>query len=76
VLVPQLLCNPVSKDGSELVNPAAHLVCYEIDNNQQGPKNEKPEVQTTDQFGELMLRVVTPRMLCVPAAKEVLSPTE
>jgi hypothetical protein len=75
VLVPQLLCNPVSKDGSELVNPAAHLVCYEIDNNERGPK-EKPEVQTTDQFGELELRVVTPRMLCVPATKEVVSPSE
>jgi hypothetical protein len=73
VFMPQLLCNPASKDGSEINDPEAHLVCYQIINRGNGPKDEHIEVAITDQFGELTLEVVEPRLMCLPATKELLT---
>ncbi len=66
----RLLCNPVSKDGVPIVNPTAHLVCYAIHDLSGQRHFARRKVLTADQFGELKLRVMMPRMLCVPATKE------
>lgn len=72
VYMPQLLCNPASKDGSEILNARDHLVCYQIIRRGPGPKSEDLLVSTSDQFGDLTLEVVEPRLLCLPASKTIL----
>lgn len=57
-------CNAVDKNGEGIVNPAAHLICYEA----KRPSTVRPQVVTTDQFGELELDVAKQRtQLCVPS---------
>ena len=67
VMRENLVCNPVSKDGEEITNPFAHLVCYTI--RDKKPKFQKHDVVTKDQFGQLILTVQKPTMLCVPAGE-------
>jgi len=58
-------CNAVDKNGEGIIDPAAHLTCYKV----RRPKSSiKPQVISTDQFGELELNVQR-RMtqLCVPS---------
>ena len=55
VYMPQLLCNPASKDGSEILNLRDHLVCYQIIRRGRGPKSEDLLVSTSDQFGDLRI---------------------
>jgi hypothetical protein len=72
VYMPQLLCNPASKDGSEILNPRDHLICYEVIRRERGPKSEDLLLTTSDQFGDLTLEVVESRLLCLPATKTLL----
>ncbi|HEV8577644.1 MAG TPA: hypothetical protein VGX68_01070 [Thermoanaerobaculia bacterium] len=73
---PHYLCNPVWKmteDGVvyEPPQPDAHLVCYDI-------REELPTpdwaVRTYDQFGWLTLKGNAAELLCLPAAKYVITP--
>jgi len=61
---PKLFCNPVDKNGEGIVNPAAHLTCYEIRGD-----GEKRDVVVENQFGRQTLKVEKPRLLCVPSEK-------
>jgi hypothetical protein len=73
---PRYLCNPVWKtteDGTtyEPPQPDAHLVCYEIREENPTPRWE---VKTDDQFGTLKLIGDAAELLCLPAAKHVVIP--
>jgi hypothetical protein len=68
---PTYLCNPTSLDGVAVNNSDDHLTCYKI----RGPalaSSARPEIAVDDVFGSLELRVLKPRMLCVPSTKTVL----
>jgi hypothetical protein len=56
-----LYCNPVSKDGSVISDPAGGAVCYKI-------TAAKPEatVNTTNQFGATSIVAKKAFLLCVP----------
>jgi hypothetical protein len=56
-----LWCNPVSKNGSVISDPAGGAVCYKI-------KADKQEVtvNTTNQFGVTSLVAKKAFLLCVP----------
>lgn len=63
---PIMMCNPADKNGEGITDPVAHLCCYKI----KGNKLPTPaEVETSDQFGDLRLRVKSPKMLCEPCTK-------
>jgi len=65
---PAFVCNPVSKNGSPIINPNDHLVCYKIKDEQ---KFDGPNVTVTDQFGTLKLDVKKAKLLCVPGSKTI-----
>jgi hypothetical protein len=65
---PSFVCNPVSKNGSPIINPSDHLICYKI---KDSPKLDGPNVSITDQFGTLKLDAKKPKLLCVPGSKTV-----
>jgi hypothetical protein len=60
-----LLCNPVDKNGSGILNAALHYVCYKT------KCGQKPAVSysVTDQFNPLQLQTKKPFLLCNPASK-------
>jgi uncharacterized delta-60 repeat protein len=63
---PEYLCNPASKNGSGIQNPAAHLVCYELDGVDPFASRR---ASLRDQFGVQTFSVVRPTKLCVPSRK-------
>jgi len=68
---PSLFCNPADKNGEGILNPADHLTCYKV----KGPKilkEDRPNVEVTNQLGSLELEVQKPFLLCVPSSKTVL----
>jgi hypothetical protein len=69
VVVPRLLCAPVSKNGAVLADTRSHLVCYAIQG-QQVPVNKRVEI--VNQFGKLQFDVGIANLLCVPSFKRVL----
>lgn len=66
---PFLLCNPTSKDGEGIQNPAEHLVCYKLKPNKLEPR---PHVEVVNQLGTLQLEVSKSLLVCVPSKKTVL----
>lgn len=74
VIREQFLCNPVSMDGSEIQQQDTHLVCYQIiERTTPVHPDERLQVDTSDQFGELTLDVKNARLLCIPASKGLLT---
>jgi hypothetical protein len=70
VLKPDTLCNPVDKNGGGIIDPTAHLKCYDIkDVSGQTPFDGR-DVIVVDQFGTEELTLGKPRTLCVPATKD------
>ncbi len=71
---PKFLCTPVAKDGEGIINPAGHLVCYEVKRLRGQDKFEKRNVLVFNQFEDeekgRILTVKKPRILCVPSTKE------
>jgi uncharacterized delta-60 repeat protein len=63
---PEYLCNPASKNGSPIHNPAGHLVCYELAG--VDPFTSR-RASLRDQFGVQTFAVVRPTKLCVPSRK-------
>lgn len=63
-----LLCNPVSKNKSEVRDKLTHLVCYEV----RPRKFPARRVEVENQFGREALTVTAPRLLCVPSLKKPL----
>ena len=68
VIATRQLCNPVSKNNGRVLNPRAHLVCYETPSNGTVPFQPR-EVRVSNQFGIRQLSVVKPVTLCVPSLK-------
>ncbi len=71
---PKFLCTPVAKDGEPVIDPAGHLVCYEVKRLRGQPKFQKRDVLVFNQFeDEVEGRILTikkPRILCVPSTKQ------
>ena len=67
VLRTRQLCNPVSKNGAKILQPRAHLVCYET--RDTGNPTRPRTVLVTNQFGQRKLRTGRPNRLCVPSLK-------
>lgn len=61
---PVFFCNPVPKNGEGILDPAAHLTCYEISDD-----GEKRDVVVEHQFGAQTLEVKKPKLLCLPSNK-------
>ena len=66
----ELFCNPVKKDGEEVLDPLAHLTCYEIEDDEveRGVLviNELPDNQ--------FLELEEAELLCVPSEKLAVVP--
>jgi hypothetical protein len=75
VLRPTTLCNPAIKcvghDCTPILNPDAHLVCYETADAEGTPQFEMRDVIVSNQFGKEQRMTVYRRknMLCVPSLK-------
>ena len=67
VLRTRQLCNPVSKNGGRILQPRAHLVCYET--RDTGNPTPPRTVLVTNQFAQRKLRTTKPNRLCVPSLK-------
>ena len=67
VLRTRQLCNPVSKNGAKILQPRAHLVCYET--RDTGNPTPPRTVLVTNQFGQRKLTTARPNRLCVPSLK-------
>jgi len=65
IFKPDRFCNAVDKNGEGIIDPAAHLTCYKV---RRTRSMVRPQVITTDQFGQLELNVLRRRTrLCVPS---------
>lgn len=75
VVKPTTLCNPVIKclgnDCTPILNPDAHLVCYETKDAAGTPEFERREVIVSNQFGQEQRLIVLRRknQLCLPSLK-------
>ena len=67
VLKPQLLCNPVDKNGEGITDPTAHLRCYRIKDLSGQAKFQRRDVTVQNQLGNETATVTKPRLLCVPS---------
>jgi len=72
VIKPKMLCNPVDKNGEEIMNPTNHLMCYDVEPAEGFKKNKKRSVFTNNQFGPEQLDVKKEKELCVPSEKTLL----
>ena len=70
VIEPRLLCNPVDKNGEGIADKDNHMVCYEIQDDPQGPTERVKEVMVRNQFQEGPLWVGMSNLLCVPSDKK------
>jgi hypothetical protein len=66
---PDLLCNPVDKNGEGIQDADAHLLCYSLTDIEGDPGQRK--VVTETQFGKTTLTVKGVQRLCVPALKQL-----
>jgi hypothetical protein len=74
VVEPETFCPPVSKNGSEILHPDAHLTCYSVNNRHdddiRGEHGKKPlRVVSIDQFGRHFLTLERTKALCLPSSK-------
>ena len=68
------ICVPVNKNGEGILNPAFHLVCYDVKSKEKVKANVRVTNQfTTDQPQELKIKNKKIKRLCVPSFKEVIS---
>lgn len=63
------VCTPVDKNGEGIINPSAHLACYQIRGENLTPR---PRVEVSTQFQASRFEVKKPKLLCVPATKTLL----
>ena len=63
----KLFCNPVSKNGEEIINFDIHLTCYEIESDDDEERGLKIE----NQFDVQTLIIEESELLCLPSTKEV-----
>jgi hypothetical protein len=65
------LCNPAGRNGDGIGDPTAQLACYKIKDAKSQPKFAGRDVLTSDQLGDLALRLAPATALCVPSAPTV-----
>jgi hypothetical protein len=69
-----IFCNPVSKDGSPILDPATHLTCFRLI---EPPSEPNIDVAVDNQFGTnqrlTVRRQQSASSLCLPSTKTVLS---
>jgi hypothetical protein len=65
VVRPTHLCNPADKNGGGILDPTAHLMCYQL----REPTPPRRDVLVRNQFGDQTLTVVKAESLCNPAQK-------
>ena len=63
------LCNPAQKNAEPFTNGNAHLQCYAAG----GVTDRNARVAVQNQLGTQLLRVHTPRRLCLPTKKRLIS---
>ncbi len=66
VLRIETLCAPTRKNGGPVVDPAVHLLCYDIETAAKGPG-----VQVRTQFGLMKASLGRATLLCEPASKRI-----
>jgi hypothetical protein len=66
ILVPKTLCVPTRKNGSKLVQPRVHLVCY---SDKSGARGRPARFRT--QFGVLRSSPTVRNLFCVPSLKRL-----
>jgi cysteine-rich repeat protein len=69
VRAPFMFCTAVSQDGQAIVDPAAQLTCYTIEDVEGQPLFTKRDVGLTDQFGDASWSASGVKTLCVPSVK-------
>jgi hypothetical protein len=67
VNAPDVLCNPVGKNGQEIKDRSTHLTCYPIE--ELEPSKLPPSYVVENQFGSLTLKIGKTQRLCVPSLK-------
>lgn len=72
LLRPFSLCNAVSRDGAEVTDGEAQLLCYNTRGSspdpRQRPSDMKPQtLELQNDFGSQMVRLTRPELLCVAA---------
>jgi hypothetical protein len=65
---PTRLGVPTSMDDGGINDPSSQLTCYKVT---KASKFKKRDVAIGNQFGEFMLTVKKPNMLCVPSGQPV-----
>jgi hypothetical protein len=63
-----VLCNPASKNGSEIKDPDRHLLCFPVTG-----RHETERFTAVNQFGHEELDVGRESQFCLPSSKEVMS---
>ncbi len=63
---PARFCAAADKNAEGVIDPSAHLICYQIRETTGFPRFKGPEIFTTNQFGSADYKVFGPRELCVP----------
>jgi cysteine-rich repeat protein len=69
VRAPFMFCTAVSQDGQAIVDPAAQLTCYTIQDREGQPAFTKRDVGLTNQFGDAIWSASGVKTLCVPSVK-------
>jgi hypothetical protein len=64
---PVSLCTPVSKDGSDIKDPARHLLCYSV----RPATTPRSPVFVTNQFGSQTVSMSHEGAFCVPSTKTI-----
>jgi hypothetical protein len=70
-----MLCNPVSKNKAKILNPAEHLVCYQLAPKDTGFPAKVVSISnqfTTGPTGKVLATAIESLSLCVPSSKREL----
>jgi uncharacterized membrane protein len=71
---PRLLCNPVDKNGEGILDPTAHLTCYDVKplRGRSARRRLNLDLLVNNQFGEEQrLTLKKPKTVCVPSQMEI-----
>jgi hypothetical protein len=72
IIKPFLFCSPVDRNGSGIISPAVHLVCYKIKDAASDPAQSKfatRDVEVQSELGAEQWTVRKPKIVCLPATK-------
>lgn len=68
ILRPLLLCNPVDNDGSGILNPDDHLLCFKIRDERGQGRFAKRQARVRNAYGDsIEVEILAPGFLCVPS---------